>query len=142
MQLNQENNAESSGHHYCNFFPVGFWQFKLNLIYCKKWYSTETEFNSKTGHYYVLSYKHDKFYNSDFKEERRTLTPPHLANWDVYGFINHGILHVFRLPRLSINIPAISLSVRRVVQTALLELCTVRKSLNLAIRAQVVKRIY
>lgn len=125
------------------FFPVGFWQFKPNLIYDKKPYPTEIEFNSKAGHYDVLSYEHGSFYNSDYKAARHSLTPSELGNCDVYEmFVKHGHIHLFRAVEPEFKHFYMQLECMPSSPTALYERCMERKSLNLATRAQLAKRIF
>ena len=125
------------------FFPVGFWQFKPNLIYDKKPYPTEIEFNSKAGHYDVLSYEHGSFYNSDYKAARSSLTPAQLANCDVYEmFVKNGNIHLFRAVEPEFKHFYMQLECKPSSPTALYERCMERKSLNLATRAQLAKRIF
>ncbi|RUS82928.1 hypothetical protein EGW08_009312, partial [Elysia chlorotica] len=146
MQLNQEmlnrvriNTVEG----WQVFFPVGFWQFKPNLIYDKKPYPTEIEFNSKAGHYDVLSYEHGSFYNSDYKAARRSLTASQLANCDVYEmFVKNGNIHLFRAVEPEFKHFYMQLECMPGTPVALHERCMERKSLNLATRAQLAKRIF
>ncbi|XP_012944760.1 chondroitin sulfate glucuronyltransferase [Aplysia californica] len=125
------------------FFPVGFWQFKPNLIYDKKPYPTDIDFNSKTGHYDVLSYEHGSFYNSDYKEARKSLTGSELASFDIFEmFVNFGKLHVFRAVEPEFKHFYQHLECLPNSPGKLYDRCLERRSLNLGTRAQLAKRIF
>ena len=66
------------------FFPVGFWQYKPNLIYDKKPYPTTIELMNKVGHYDTLSYEHSSFYISDYINARQLMLPEDLWNGDLF----------------------------------------------------------
>ena len=66
------------------FFPVGFWQYKPNLIYDKKPYPTTIELMNKVGHYDTLSYEHSSFYISDYISARQLMLPEDLWNGDLF----------------------------------------------------------
>ncbi|XP_059159159.1 chondroitin sulfate synthase 2-like [Physella acuta] len=125
------------------FFPVGFWQYKPNLIYDKKPYPTEIEFSSKTGHYDVLSYEHGSFYNSDYQEARKSMTQVELMENDLYEiFVKFGKIHVFRAVEPEFKHYYMQLDCLSSSPAKLYERCVERKSLNLATRAQLAKRIF
>lgn len=125
------------------FFPVGFWQYKLNIIYEKKPFPTEIEFSSKTGHYDVLSYEHGSFYNSDYKEARKSMTEAELSDYDIYEmFVRYGKLHVFRAVEPEFKHHYLHLDCQPSSPKAMYDRCMERKSLNLATRSQLAKRIF
>ncbi len=80
------------------FFPIGFWQYKPNLIYDEKPYPTTIEINRNVGHFDEYNYEHASFYNGDYVHARRNM----FANtkeetFDLFDmFIKHHTLHVFR----------------------------------------------
>lgn len=125
------------------FFPIGFWQFKPNIIYEKKPFPTEIEFSSKTGHYDVLSYEHGSFYNSDYKEARKSMIEAELLNYDIYEmFVRYGKLHVFRAVEPEFKHYYMHLECLPSSPTALFDRCVERKAQNLATRSQLAKRIF
>ncbi|BFY97631.1 hypothetical protein BsWGS_00671 [Bradybaena similaris] len=125
------------------FFPVGFWQYKPNIIYEKKPFPTEIEFSSKTGHYDVLSYEHGSFYNSDYKEARKSMIEAELLNYDIYEmFVRYGKLHVFRAVEPEFKHYYMHLECLPSIPTALFDRCVERKAQNLATRSQLAKRIF
>ncbi|KAH9518485.1 hypothetical protein Btru_016921 [Bulinus truncatus] len=125
------------------FFPIGFWQFKPNIIYDKKPYPTEIEFSSRTGHYDVLSYEHGSFYNSDYKDARKSLSIEDLMKCDLYEiFVRYGKVHVFRAVEPEFKHYHMQLDCPVNNPSSLYERCLERKSLNLATRAQLAKRIF
>uniref|UniRef100_A0A0B6ZGM6 Hexosyltransferase n=1 Tax=Arion vulgaris TaxID=1028688 RepID=A0A0B6ZGM6_9EUPU len=125
------------------FFPVGFWQYKPNIIYEKQPFPTDIEFSSKTGHYDVLSYEHGSFYNSDYKEARKFMTESELSNYDIYEmFVRHGKVHVFRAVEPEFKHYYMHLECPSSSPVNMYERCVERKSLNLATRSQLAKRIF
>ena len=66
------------------FFPIGFWQYKPNLIYDKKPYPTTIELMNKVGHYDMLSYEHSSFYISDYISARQLMLAEDLWNGDLF----------------------------------------------------------
>jgi hypothetical protein len=125
------------------FFPVGFWQFKPNLIYDKKPYPVEIEFNSKIGHYDVLSYEHGSFYNGDYKEARRSISEEEIQNYDIYEmFVRYGKVHVFRAVEPEFKHYFMQLECAQSSPSALYERCVERRSQNLGTRSQLAKHIF
>ena len=80
------------------FFPVGFWQYKPNLIYDDKPYPTTIEINKNVGHFDRHSYYHTGFYNSDYTTARKKMkanTPKDKS--DLFDlFLKFHNVHVFR----------------------------------------------
>ncbi|KAK0046466.1 chondroitin sulfate synthase 2 [Biomphalaria pfeifferi] len=125
------------------FFPIGFWQYKPNIIYDKKPYPTDIEFSSRTGHYDVLSYEHGSFYNSDYKDARRSFSIEELMKYDLYEmFVRYGKVHVFRAVEPEFKHYYMQLDCPVNIPSKLYERCLERKSMNLATRAQLAKRIF
>nr|KAI8755363.1 chondroitin sulfate synthase 2-like [Biomphalaria glabrata] len=125
------------------FFPIGFWQYKPNIIYDKKPYPTDIEFSSRTGHYDVLSYEHGSFYNSDYKDSRKSFSIEELMKYDLYEmFVRYGKVHVFRAVEPEFKHYYMQLDCPVNIPSKLYERCLERKSMNLATRAQLAKRIF
>ena len=84
------------------FFPIGFWQYKPNLVYKTKPYPTQITISRKEGHFDVLMADHVGFYNADFMHAYSALMSQQsaqksLPSLDLYDlFLQHGALHVFR----------------------------------------------
>ncbi|XP_013089362.2 chondroitin sulfate synthase 2-like [Biomphalaria glabrata] len=125
------------------FFPIGFWQYKPNIIYNKKPFPINFEFNSRTGHYDVLSYEHGSFYNSDYKDARKSFSIEELMKYDLYEmFVRYDKVHVFRAVEPDFKHYYMQLDCPVNIPTQFYERCLERKSLNLATRAQLAKRIF
>lgn len=78
------------------FFPIGFYQYKPNLIYNEKPYPTEIEIDKNTGHFDRFSFEHASFYNNDYKEARANVNVD-LSKDDIFSmFVKQKRLHVFR----------------------------------------------
>ena len=125
------------------FFPIGFWQFKPNLIYDKKPYPSEIEFTSIKGHYDSLSYEHGGFYNADYKEARKALGNSEAISFDIHElFVQYGKLHVFRAVEPEFKHYYQHIDCQPSSPTKLYERCKERKSLSLGTRSQLAKRIF
>lgn len=125
------------------FFPIGFWQFKPNIIYDKKPFPTEIEFNSKFGHYDVLAYDHASFYNSDYMDARKSLMEKEAANYDIHEmFVKYGKLHVLRGVEPEFKHHYMQLQCHPNSPPKLHERCIERRATGLGTRAQLAKRIF
>ena len=80
------------------FFPIGFWQYKPNLIYDEKPYPTTIEINRNVGHFDEYNFEHASFYNADYVHARRNMfANMNVPTYDLFDmFIKHHTLHVFR----------------------------------------------
>ncbi|XP_013394634.1 chondroitin sulfate synthase 2 [Lingula anatina] len=79
------------------FFPVGFYQYKPNLIYEEKPFPTVIDINRNFGHFDVHSFDHASFYNSDFIRCSSNKTSKELARMDLFElFVQEKKLHIFR----------------------------------------------
>lgn len=125
------------------FFPVGFWQFRPNLIYNSKPYPVEIELNNKIGHYDVLSYEHGSFYNSDYKNARQSVAETEVSKYDIYEmFVRYAKLHVFRAVEPELKHYYMQLECVPGSPAVLYERCLERKSQNLGTRSQLAKLIF
>jgi hypothetical protein len=66
------------------YFPIGFWQYKPNLIYDKKPYPTTIELVGKVGHYDMMSFEHASFYLSDYINSRQLMVPEDVLSGDLF----------------------------------------------------------
>ncbi len=80
------------------FFPIGFWQYKPNLVNEEKPYPTNIEINQKDGHFDKYAYDHASFYNSDFIQARKQMTSKGASiEIDLFDlFLKYHDVHVFR----------------------------------------------
>lgn len=83
------------------FLPIGFWQYKPNLVYKTKPYPTTIDISRNVGHFDHLTADHVAFYNSDYtraqeryKSAFQQRSMPHIDLYDL--FLQHSDLHVFR----------------------------------------------
>lgn len=125
------------------FFPIGFWQFKPDLIYAKKPYPLDIEFTGKTGHYDVLSFEHGSFYNVDYKDARKSMTHTEIVNCDIYEmFVKYGKLHVFRAVEPEFKHYYMQLDCLPNSPPLLYERCVERRVQSLGTRSQLAKQIF
>lgn len=76
------------------FFPMGFWQYKPNLIYNKKPPPSTVEVAQRMGLFSTKSVEHASFYLSDYQSARKRLASKSV---DLYNmFLSHQSYHVFR----------------------------------------------
>ncbi|KAL3832167.1 hypothetical protein ACJMK2_023831 [Sinanodonta woodiana] len=79
------------------FFPVGFAQYKPEIIYKEKSAPSLVEVGSKVGRYDLQSYDHTSFYVSDYKAARKLMSPEAMNISTIFTlFLNHKKLHIFR----------------------------------------------
>ncbi|CAH1788052.1 unnamed protein product [Owenia fusiformis] len=79
------------------FFPIGFYQYKPNLIYDETPYPTTIEINKNVGHFDNNLYEQASFYNSDYQYARKTISDSVISKIEMYDmFIKYHHLHVFR----------------------------------------------
>ncbi|XP_076435951.1 chondroitin sulfate synthase 2-like [Babylonia areolata] len=125
------------------FFPIGFWQYKPNLIYDKKPYPTSIDLNNKVGHYDMLSFEHCSFYLSDFLQARQLVLPDDLLNGDLFEmFVKYSKLHVFRAVEPALKHRFKNFSCQGSMPPKHQERCLDRRSHSLATRAQLAKLIF
>ncbi|CAG5120511.1 unnamed protein product, partial [Candidula unifasciata] len=125
------------------FFPIGFWQYRPNLIYERKPYPVDIEFTSRAGHYDVLSFEHGSFYNTDYKDARKSLTSSELLNCDIYEmFVKYGKLHVFRAVEPEFKHYYMQLECHPKSPSVLYERCVERRVQSLGTRSQLAKLIF
>lgn len=125
------------------FFPIGFWQYKPNLIYDKKPYPTSIEMNNKVGHYDVLSFEHCSFYLSDYLQARQQMLREDLLDGDLFEmFIKYSKLHVFRAVEPALKHRYKFFNCLASMPPKQYERCLDRRSHSLATRAQLAKLIF
>lgn len=79
------------------FFPMGFWQYKPNLIYKSKPYPPSVELGQRLGLFSTNSFEHCSFYTSDYRAARKILTPEQVPTGTIFSmFIAYQNLHIFR----------------------------------------------
>ncbi|XP_050418344.1 chondroitin sulfate synthase 2 [Patella vulgata] len=125
------------------FFPIGFWQYKPNLIYDQKPYPTNIDINSKSGHYDANSYEHSSFYVSDFTDMRKLLSAEEAQDADIYDlFIKSQKLHVFRAIEPALKHKFKNFSCPSSAPLKMFQRCLTRRSLGLASRSQLAKIVF
>ncbi|KAL8566044.1 hypothetical protein ACOMHN_062773 [Nucella lapillus] len=125
------------------FFPIGFWQYKPNLIYDKKPYPTTIEMNNKVGHYDLQSFEHCSFYLSDYLQARRHMLQEDLLDGDLFEmFIKYSKLHVFRAVEPALKHRYKFFSCMTGMPLKQYKRCLDRRSHSLATRAQLAKLIF
>ena len=78
------------------FYPIGFWQYRPNLIYDKKPYPSTVELAGNKGHYDMLSYEHASFYISDYVSAQQLMLPADQWNGGLFEmFIKYRWVPVF-----------------------------------------------
>ncbi|GAB1603562.1 chondroitin sulfate synthase 2-like [Argonauta hians] len=125
------------------FFPIGFWQYKPNLIYDKRPYPTSIELKRNVGHFDVYSYEHSSFYNKDYKDARRNIPSKDVHNYDLFRmFLKHKKVHVFRAiePTLKHRYKAINCIPSS--PAYIYERCKIRRLEALANRSQLARLIF
>ncbi|PVD30508.1 hypothetical protein C0Q70_09775 [Pomacea canaliculata] len=125
------------------FFPIGFWQYKPNLIYDKKPYPTTIELMNKVGHYDVQSFEHASFYNSDYLNARQLMMSEDVQNGDLFEmFVKYSKLHVFRAVEPALKHRYKHFNCGTSSPPKLYQQCLERRSEGLATRAQLAKLIF
>ena len=88
------------------FFPIGFMEYKPNLVYKEKPYPKSVEVKKDLGHFDKRSFDHASFYLSDYAAARVKIqddVPVSLTGnskiipkYDIYDMFLKTELHVFR----------------------------------------------
>ena len=81
------------------FFPIGFFQYRPNLVYDQIPYPTTIEINKNVGHFDHNSYEHASFYNFDYVTARREMISKKgvASQMDLFDmFLKYHSLHIFR----------------------------------------------
>jgi hypothetical protein len=93
------------------FFPIGFWQYKPNLVHDEKPYPTSIEIEQKVGHFDPHSFIHASFFNSDYQYARKQMISTSASkDIDLFEmFLKFHTLHMFRAVE-----PALKLSYQEV----------------------------
>lgn len=89
------------------FFPMGFWQYRPNLIYNKKPFPSSVEIGQRLGVYSTKSVDHASFYLSDYRTARKVST----NTVDLFSmFIAYKNFHVFRAVELNLKLKWMNLT--------------------------------
>lgn len=80
------------------FFPIGFWQYKPNLVFEEKPYPTNIDITKNNGHFDSNAYDHASFYNSDYMSARKKMQEAGASlDIDLFKmFLLYHDAHVFR----------------------------------------------
>ncbi|XP_046326065.2 chondroitin sulfate synthase 2-like [Haliotis rufescens] len=125
------------------FFPIGFWQYKPNLIFDRKPYPTVIDINGKTGHYDANSFEHSSFYNADFIAARKLLTSTEVRNEGLFDmFVKYQEIHVFRAIEPDLKHRYKPMECYPSAPEKLYERCLSRRAVGLATRGQLAKLVF
>ena len=88
------------------FFPIGFWQYKPNLVYAEKPYPTTIEIKRGMGHYDEHSFAHASFYNSDYQYARKQMISTSASrDLELYDmFLKYHTVHLMRAVEPSLKL--------------------------------------
>lgn len=126
------------------FYPIGFWQYKPNLIYKEKPFPTTLDIKPTTGHFDANIYEHASFFNSDYSLARkRMLASGSTKNIIMFEmFLQYHTVHVFRAVE-----PALKLRYREKVcvgdgNDEAYARCMISRSESLASKSQLAMLIF
>lgn len=124
------------------FFPIGFWQYKPNLIYDEKPYPTTIEITRNVGHFDTNSFEHSSFYNSDYMAARKLMSPNE-EKTDIFSmFIKHKMIHVFRAIEPALKHRYKLFVCNAAAPKSVFERCETRRAEGLASRPQLAMLIF
>ncbi|XP_029642119.1 chondroitin sulfate synthase 2-like [Octopus sinensis] len=125
------------------FFPIGFWQYKPNLIYDKRPYPTSIDLKRNVGHFDVYSYEHSSFYNKDYQEARKSIPSKEVNNYDLFRmFLKHKKVHVLRAIEPTLKHRYKTISCIQSSPKYIYERCRIRRLEALANRSQLARLIF
>ena len=126
------------------FFPMGFSQYKPNLIYKnKKAYPESVEIGHRLGQFSTDAYDHCSFYSSDFKTARKTLSLTAVGSEDLFSmFLSFKTFHVFRAVEPNLKLKWMNLTCDPRVSAARYQECVTRNLEGLASQQHLALLIY
>ncbi|WAQ93498.1 CHSS2-like protein [Mya arenaria] len=125
------------------FFPMGFWQYKPNLIYNKKPYPSSVEVGQRLGIFSTKSVDHAGFYISDYKNARKTITHDTARSGDIFSmFVSYKNLHVFRAVEPNLKLKWMNLMCDPRVDTEKYQQCVTSNTEGLASQHHLALLIY
>ena len=125
------------------FFPMGFWQYKPNLIYNKKPYPTSVELGQRLGSFSTSSFEHSSFYTSDYKMARKILTPEQARSGTIFSmFTAYQNFHVFRAVEPNLKLRWMKITCLPTLTDLAYQECLTRNSEGLASQHHLALLIY
>ena len=125
------------------FFPMGFWQYKPNLIYNKKPYPASVELGQRLGLFSTTSFEHSSFYTSDYKTARRFLTPGQLQTGTIFSmFVSCQNFHVFRAVEPNLKLRWMNITCLPTLTSSAYQECLSRNMVGLASQHHLALLIY
>ncbi|KAL4221926.1 hypothetical protein ACF0H5_017978 [Mactra antiquata] len=122
------------------FFPMGFWQYKPNLIYNKRPYPSSVEVGQRLGLFDVKSHDHASFYLSDYQAARKTLSK---KSEDIFSmFISYKKFHVFLAVEPNLKLKWMNISCDPHVSTTRYQQCITRNVEGLASQHHLALLVY
>lgn len=125
------------------FFPIGFWQYKPNLVYEEKPYPTTIEINRNVGHFDSNMYLHGSFYNSDYQYARKQMiSTSATSDIDLYEMFLYHSVHVFRAIEPALKLRFKERVCKPTTNEGHYQLCLKSRAEGLASRAQLAMLIF
>ena len=122
------------------FFPMGFWQYKPNLIYNKKPFPASVEVGQRLGLYDTKSTEHAAFYLSDYRTARKVLSTKTV---DIFSmFVTYKSFHVFQAVEPNLKLKWMNLTCDPRVSTEKYQQCLTRNVEGLASQHHLALLIY
>jgi len=134
------------------FFPIGFTEYKPNLIYKEKPYPTTVEVKKDVGHFDKRSYDHASFYLSDYATGRekiedevpisQTGTSKIIPKYDLFDMFLMTELHVFRAIEPSLKFHYKFKECNPLMAENLYQECIARQTEGLGSRRQLAQALF
>ena len=125
------------------FFPMGFWQYKPNLIYNKKPYPSSVELGQRLGIFSTNSFEHCSFYTSDYRTARKILTPEQVRTGTIFSmFIAYQNFHIFRAVEPNLKLRWMKITCLPTMTSTAYQECLTRNTEGLASQHHLALLIY
>lgn len=122
------------------FFPMGFWQYRPNLMYNKKPFPASVEIGQRLGQYSTRSAEHASFYLSDYRTARKVLSTKTV---DIFSmFVTYKNFHVFRAVEPNLKLKWMNLTCDPRVAAEKYQQCITRNIEGLASQHHLALLIY
>lgn len=121
------------------FFPMGFWQYRPNIIYNKKPFPSSVEIGQRLGVYSTKSVDHASFYLSDYRTARKVSA----KTVDLLSmFLTYKNFHVFRAVEPNLKLKWMNLTCNPRVPTEKYQQCVTQNVEGLASQHHLALLIY
>lgn len=122
------------------FFPLGFWQYRPNLMYNKKPFPASVEIGQRLGQFSTKSVEHASFYLSDYRTARKVLSAQTV---DIFSmFVTYKTFHVFRAVEPNLKLKWMNLTCDPRITAEKYEQCVARNIEGLASQHHLALLIY